>query len=208
MTQKARITIGFSNFSDQQLAIVAAAVIKGMTGNKAYPNPPVDLTAAQTALDDFQAALAGMIQGGTTATATKNNKREALTDLLEKLAYYVQTHCGNDREVLLSSGFPATRQSTDTTPSVKPAILSVDNGTRTQLVVKAARVPRARCYELRSAVVNDGGVAGPWQPSALFTKSRSMLVDGLKPGTNYVFQVRAMNTAGFTDWSDPVTHIC
>jgi hypothetical protein len=50
-----------------------AAVIKGMTGNKAFPTPPVDLTAVQTALDEYLAAPAAMVQGGTTATATKNN---------------------------------------------------------------------------------------------------------------------------------------
>ena len=75
-------------------------------------------------------------------------------------------------------------------------------------MVKANGVRRARCFELRLAVVDDGGAAGPWQPNALFTNSRSMLVDGLKPGTNYVFQVRAINASGLTDWSDPVTHIC
>src|SRR5258706_5118795 len=102
MTQKARISTGFRNFSDQQLAIVAAAVLKGMTGNKAFPNPPVDLTAVQAALDEFHAALAPRGQGGTPATATKNNKRDVLTDLLQKLSQYVPSHCGYDHQGLLS----------------------------------------------------------------------------------------------------------
>jgi hypothetical protein len=208
MTQNVRIITGFRRSSNEQLATVAAAVIKGMTGNKAFPNPPVDLTAVQTALDEYLAALAAMVQGGTTATATKNNKRDVLTDFLEKLAHYVQTHCGNDREVLLSSGFPAIRTRAAATTSDKPSIISVDNGTRTELVVKVAGVRRARCYELRSAVVDAGGTTGPWQPKGLFTNSRSMLVDGLIPGSNYVFQVRAINTAGLTEWSDPVAHMC
>src|SRR5204863_6237624 len=129
---------------DQQLATVAAGVIEGMTGNKAFPNPPVDLTAVQTALNELHTALAATVQGGTTATATKNNKRDVLTDLLEKLAHYVQTHCGNDREVLLSSGFAPIRTRAAATTSDKPSIISVDNGTRTELVVKVAGVRRAR----------------------------------------------------------------
>src|SRR5947207_9761800 len=56
MTQKVRIQLGFQRYIDQQLTTVAAAVIQGMTGNKAFPNPPVDLTAIQTALDNFNAA--------------------------------------------------------------------------------------------------------------------------------------------------------
>jgi hypothetical protein len=208
MSNNIRITTGFRSFTDEQLANVAAAAIKGMTGNKAFPNPPVDPTAVQSALDEYLAALAATIQGGTTATATKNNKRDVLTDFLQKLAYYVQSHCGDDREVLLSSGFPAVRPRTLSTVSETPSIIGVDNGTRTQLVIKAAGSRRARCYELRSAVVDAGGTTGPWQPKGMFTNSRSMLVDGLIPGTNYAFQVRAVNAAGLTEWSDPVVHIC
>jgi hypothetical protein len=208
MIQNARISTGFRSFTDHQLATVTAAVIKGMTGNKAFPNPPADLTAVQAALDEYLTALAATVQGGTTATATKNNKRGVLTDFLEKLAHYVQTHCGNDREILLSSGFPAIRPRTRITTSDKPSIIRVDNGTRTQLLIKAAGVRGARCYELRSALVDTKGAPGSWQPGGVFTNSRSMLVDGLIPGGNYIFQVRAINTAGVTDWSDPVSRIC
>src|SRR5439155_19982630 len=101
------VLTGFRRYSDQQLATLAGGVIKGLTGNKAFSTPPEDIAAVQTALDDLSAAIAGQVQGGTTATAAKNNKRDVLIDLLQKLALYVQIHCGNDLEVLLSSGFSA-----------------------------------------------------------------------------------------------------
>ena len=44
------------------------------------------------------------------------------------------------------------------------------------LVVKAAGVRKAKCYELRSAVVGADGAAGAWQANGFFTNSRSMLV--------------------------------
>jgi hypothetical protein len=129
--------------------------------------------------------------------------------LLEKLAHYVQTHCDNDREILLSSGFPPARLRVSSTTSEKPSIISVENnGSRTRLVVKASVTRRARCFELRAAAVDTGGTTGPWQQRGLFTNSRSMPVDGLTTGTNYAFQVRAVNAARLTDWSDPVAHIC
>ena len=129
-------------YTDQQLATLAAAVIEGMTGNKAFPNPPVDLTAAQAALTEYHGSAT--VQGGTTATATKNDKRDVLTDLLEKLGHYVQTHCGNDLEVLLSSGLiPVAPRSGSSAPA-KPIISSVNNGNTSELVVKTARVPNAR----------------------------------------------------------------
>ena len=211
MAQKVRISFSFSRYTDQQLATLAAAVIKGMAGNKAFPNPTVDLTAAQTALDDYNAALAANIHGGADSTATKNNKRDVLTDFLEKLGHYVQAHCNNDLETLLSSGFPALppRNGTPlTAPPAKPSILSVDNRNTTELVVKAGRVAHGQFYEIRTARVDAGGATGPWQQNGFFSNSRSMLINGLTPGTSYTFQVRAMGRAGFSDWSDSVSHVC
>ncbi len=190
MTQKVRISLGFQRYTDQQLATLAAAIIKGMTGNRAFPNPPVDFTAAQTALDDFNAALAATINGGRAATATKNNKRDVLTGLLEKLGHYVQTHSNNDRETLLSSGFISLAPRNGTSVPAKPTIASVHNGNTTELVVKAVRVRNAKFYELRSAPLDDKGTPGEWQQNGFFSKSQSMVVNGLKPGTSYVFQVR------------------
>ena len=48
----------------------------------------------------------------------------------------------------------------------------------------------------------------PWQSGGLFTNSRSIPVNGLTPGANYNFQVRAIGGAtGYSDWSDPVGHV-
>ena len=208
MAQKVRISLSFSKYNDSQLAPLAAAVIKGMTGNKAFPTPPVDLTAVQTALDDFSAALAAMPLGGVPATAAKNNKRDVLVKLLQKIGYYVQSHCNNDREILVSSGFAELPLRGARPAPETPSILSVDNGNTTQLVVKAAGVGRVRCYEVRFASVGAGGAPGVWQPAGLFTSARAMPVNGLTPGTTQAFQVRAMGSNGFSDWSDPVVHVC
>ncbi len=208
MAQKVRISLNLSKTNDSQLATLAAAVIKGITGNKAFPNPPVDPTAVQTALDDFNAALAAMPLGGVPVTAAKNNKRDVLVGLLQKIGYYVQTHCNGDREILVSSGFAELPPRGAASVPAKPSILSVDNGNTTELVVKAAGVGRVRCYEMRYASVGAGGAPGPWQPAGLFTDVRSISVTGLTPGNSYAFQVRAMATAGFSEWSDPVVHVC
>jgi len=40
-----------------------------------------------------------------------------------------------------------------------------------------------------------------------FSNTRSVLVNGLTPGTTYVFQVRALGRLGYTDWSGTVTRM-
>jgi len=51
--------------ADQQLVTTASAVVKEMTDNANFPNPPVDLKVLATAVDDLSAAVAAQVQGGT-----------------------------------------------------------------------------------------------------------------------------------------------
>ena len=205
---KVRISLAFQQYGDQELGPLAAGVIKGLTDNQWLKTLPIDLAVAQKALDEYNAALAANIDGGLTATATKNNKRAVLVDVLEKLAYYVQSHSNNDREILSSSGFPvlAPRNTAPSLPA-KPSILSVENGNTTQLVVKTGRVRGALLYELRIASVDAKGTLSEWRSVGLFSKCR-MSVTGLTPGTIYQFQIRCQGSAGLSDWSDPVGHVC
>ena len=85
----------------------------------------------------------------------------------------------------------------------------MDYGNTTQLVVKVSPFVRAKCYEVRSAALGAGGMPSPWQNAGLFPNSRSMTINNLAPGTTYSFQVRAVGgSSGYTDWSDPVAHMC
>ena len=49
-TKHIRVLLTFTRQSDHQIVEIAGAVITGMTGNKNYPNPPVDLADVQGAL--------------------------------------------------------------------------------------------------------------------------------------------------------------
>ena len=191
-----------------QLLILAGAVIAGLTNNPAFPNPPVDLKTLQAAADDLNAALVAQVHGGTKATAEKNNRREALIGLLRTLKHYVEDDCGGDVAVLLSSGFPAAAARIRS-PLANPSILSIDFGNTAELVLKVTRIANAKCYELRMALLGAGNVPGPWETAGVFTVSRSITVPGLVRGKSYMFQVRAIGgSTGYTDWSNPVSHMC
>ena len=94
-------------------------------------------------------------------------------------------------------------------PLPKPVIASVDNGHSTQLLVKVQKVANAKCYELRWAVLETSGAPGGWQSGGSFTNSRSMPLNGFTPGATYTIQARAIGgSSGYSDWSDPVSHMC
>ncbi len=209
MPHHVRVADRFLRQSAEQLVATASAVITGLTNNTAFPTPTVDLKTVQAAADSLNEALAAQVHGGTAATAEKNIRREALIDLLRKVKHYVEDNCGNDLAVLLSSGFQAAASTRNRPPVANPAIVSVDFGNRTELVLKVTPVQHARCYEVRSAAVGAGNVPGPWQAVGLFTNSRSMTITGLVPGTTYSFQVRAVGgSTGTSDWSNPVSRMC
>ena len=51
MSQHARIADRLTRQSAEQLVTMAGAVVNGLTGNPAFPAPPVDLKAVQAAAD-------------------------------------------------------------------------------------------------------------------------------------------------------------
>jgi hypothetical protein len=180
-----------------------------MTGNPSFPSPPVDLKTVQAAVDDLNAALAAQPNGGPAATAEKKNKQEALIGLLRSLRHYVDDRCGNDLPVLLSSGFQAAVTTRVRSPLANPSILNIGFGNSTELVLKVTPIAHAKCYEVRSATIGEGKAPDPWQAAGLFTNSRSMTIEGLTPGTTYMFQVRAIGgSTRYSDWSNPVSRMC
>ncbi|MGH7990631.1 MAG: fibronectin type III domain-containing protein, partial [Limisphaerales bacterium] len=178
-------------------------VIAGLTGNAAFPTPavsPADLSAAQTAFED---AMAAKSQGGKQATADKNNKRDALVALLRQDAQYVQLNGKNDLPTLLSSGFQVNSTNTAQSPLDTPIIAQITNEMSGSLSVRVKGVANARSYE---AQVKNG--AGGFVPAGTFTQARHIVLPGLTPGQTYTVQVRAVGgSTGYSDWSDPVSHM-
>ncbi|MBI5687328.1 MAG: fibronectin type III domain-containing protein [Verrucomicrobia bacterium] len=202
-----RVYLGFATGSDLAVMDTTDAVLENLYDNAAYATPPVTKVALQTALTEFNAARGEQEQGGTAATVVKNQKRDALVELLRQLASYVEQTCNNDLATLLTSGFQAASTNRAKQPLEKPIIVTISNGMSGQLVVKVKPVPNAHSYEVRHATVA-GATLGPWQVGGVFTDSRSMPFNNLTPGTMYQVQVRAVGgSTGYSDWSDPSQHM-
>ncbi len=203
-----RVLLGFTNAPDHSLEETTGAVSAGLFGHASYPTPPVTQIVLDAALLAFTQSIAAAAQGGPADTADKNNKRDALVDLLRQLAGYVQSKHGNDMAVLLASGFDAVSTNHASTPLTAPTIRDILNGNSGQLILRVTPIRNANSYETRYAAIGAGGAPGPWQSGGLHSNSRSISINGLTPGTNYTFQVRAVGgSTGYSDWSDAVSHV-
>jgi hypothetical protein len=197
------VSLAFAQLPDPALDEFTGQVIAGLTGNPAYPTPTVSPAALATAKDVFGDAMTAKVSGGKQATAVKNAAREALVNLLRQEANYVQGAANNDLAVLLSSGFEAASNNTAQSPLPKPAIVEILNEMSTQLVVRGKPVTNAHSYE---AQVKNG--TGGFLPAGTFTQVRRMVLTGLVPGQTYTVQIRAVGgSTGYSDWSDPVSHM-
>src|ERR1035438_8392694 len=109
-----RVSLSFTNLSDADLDEFAGNTIISLTGNTSFPTPSVPMIALTAGQTGFHSALLAAANGGKVLTATKNQKRGILEDMLRQEASYVQGIASQSLPMLLSSGFDAnsTNQST------------------------------------------------------------------------------------------------
>ncbi len=204
---------GFRRMSAEAVFSTSTNVFTGIFNNPNFsapqaPAPPVDSANLKSANDDLAAANAAALDGGKKARAQKAHAKEVVVKLLDQLASYVQANCRDDMTIFLSSGFTAVSgQKTVKSPasdSIRKVELDEVSG---QMRITLMKYPGAASYEVRwaPAVADGNPMAWASQPVAFLRPATT--ITGLTPGTNYVFQVRAVIKAGYSNWSDSVTRM-
>jgi len=198
-----KVSLSFGKLGDVELDNFAQGVIDAITGNAAFPTPPVTIASLQAARDDLTAKMAAAQTGGPADTAAKNNSRQTLIGMLRDVAAYVQIRCNDDAAILLSSGFEMQSTNRAQTELTKPTGLSLKNGSSGQVIGRVNPVRTANMYEGRVKLTD-----GDWLPSVFTGDSQRIIFGGLTRGKDYTAQVRALGgSTGHSDWSDPSTHM-
>jgi hypothetical protein len=200
-----RITNGFSRLSDENLLGRTGQINIAMGGNGNFPTPTPTLAQLQTALTDFEIALAKAKTGSELEKAIKNDKREALVNLLHSLSNYVLFTADGSETVAKSSGFSIARPP-EPAPELTPATNQVleDGQNAGELKFSFDKVPTARSYMYQYTVdpVTDNSV---WQGQPGTT--RKTVFTGLQSGKKYWCRVYALGTRGQGVYSEPVSRI-
>lgn len=206
MNKTVKVSLAFRKLPDAAYGDFAATVHTNLYSHSVFSAAPVTEADLQAAITAFRTAKTAQATGGKEATAAKNQRREELQVKLKDLAYYVQIACANDLEVLLSSGFDATKS--NRVPSVvTKAVVERITQIHTGVALVTAKAERgARSYEAQAAEILDDGTLGPYGPPVQQSSSRKIPVANLTPGKMYVFRARVYGTKGdISDWSDAVS---
>jgi hypothetical protein len=204
-----RARLGFSRRSDGDISIRAHAVKDGTYRNPTYfPKPPVPFEDFNTALENFDLAVAGTLDRGRRAFAEKRSCRKILVDMLMEVGHYVEAASKDDIEAFGKSGFEPVSGRGATTESPVPRIARITQGQIGELIASVTPLYRKVVhYQLRKGVA--GTSPDTWPIQNLLQAKRPVRVQNLTPGTVYAFQVRALGKNGdYTEWSPIATRMC
>lgn len=201
--------ISFSWMRDETLANKAGIILLAMSTNTLFPVPSPSLTDVEAALDDFRTKLetAGR-KGSQLDTTLKDQSRDRLIPLLQKLGRYVRDVADGDPAVIQSSGFTCSSDRRPGGIPETPQHVVLRNGPLSgELKLSFGKVEGARLYEYRYAKMPVPGAEAEWSDRFTTSNSRGTVIGGLTRVTEYLVQVRALNNHGASDWSQTVAHV-
>jgi hypothetical protein len=195
-----RVSLAILRLAIAYLLGAGTQVTTKMTGNASFiaPFPAlIDVTAAIAALDAANQAAMG---GDRLAIAERKTARAALLSLLRQLAAYVQAHCQESREVIISSGFEPTHTPTPVGQLSPPAAPVLRHGKTTGSIA-------LRIVKPNGATSTNWRIALAATPTVYLqttsTSSGRTLFTGLTAGELYSAQASVVGAMGESGWSAP-----
>ena len=186
----------------EQVLSLGLALVKGLTGNSNFPNPPVDLIVFKAELDAYSVSMTDAKDGSKKAITLRNKQGVAVIRMIKQLATYVEVNAEEDMNVFLSSGFqPRSSARTAPQPLDQSTILGIEQGAPGELVVSIKAVRKAKAYDLRYGIQGAGGADPAVWSTFTRPNAKPISVTGLTAGTTYAFQVRAYGMLGYTEYS-------
>ena len=196
------VRLGTSRITPTALVEKGRNHVTMLTGNAAFPTPTPTTAAITTACDDLDMAnQAYDFNRGKTEKETRDVAFAALLDLIRELAGYVQAHCNNEKDLILSTGFDVRRIASPLgelpAPGNVRALVTPFPG---RLEVRWAGVRGRRIY---SVYITDKDPQDPasWKLLAQTSKNR-YTAEGLQSNTVYTFRLQTIAAAGASPMSD------
>lgn len=201
-TKMHRVRCDFRNKNAVQMHSKALVVLSRMQNNEhfAEPNPYlVKLTESTATLGYILQMPESPLQ-----LTKRHQAQKELTIAMRCMAAYVQAVSEGSEEVILSTGFDVRRKRTKRQLPQAPLIKRIDKmDIRGCVKLLCEADTTTRLYRVYVTKHNQ-----PEAKTVEFVSTRSSLVvKGLESGVKYDFQVSALNTAGSSPRSTPLTTV-
>ena len=196
------LKLSFASYSDSLLETKALAIHAAMDGNVYFTKPNPTLAELEAAIKAYTAALVAASSGDRYQIAEKTRARKALVAILRSLGKYVMMAAGDDKEMLITSGFDV-RKDRESSTLETPQILSVTTGKNPGEVVVKVNGTRANSfiYEYTADPLTDTS-----EYEHVLSTLKTQLIGGLKPVSKMWFRVTAVGPRGATATSVAVSY--
>lgn len=209
---KPKLIVTFSRYSEAEFQTKVRIIILNLTNNINYPEPWAmqagSLVQMNVVLDKYQELHSDSIGGDSRIIRSRNEVRVALTDMLQKLAPYLELMAQGDAKMLESTGYDLrrgfARGAASTAPLSAPGDFRVTHGRISgTLTVHVSRLAGAASYEVDISQ-GDGSRSSDWKHAATSASGMRILIQSLIVGQSYWVRARGVGNYGAGLWTEPI----
>lgn len=201
-----RAKASFFRYADEKLVVTATRIIQCMKESDIFTQPTPPLSELEDAYADYYQKVIDARERNREKAALKRESKRRLSDILQKMVFYVNMVSDGDLSKLYSSGFPVlAKKNTGRTPNTPTSVFIKDGQRSGEVAFGFKPVGRDMLYDYCFATKVDRRGKPRWEEMRTTTRSFTTYQDGFIPGQYFYFRVRARNKHGYSRWTDPVT---
>lgn len=198
-----KVKTDYTKLRDDELDDKANHVEQSLTANPGFPAIGPQLALLTTAKDEYTTALGEAKTRDKTKVAIKNQKRQALIDVLKATAEEVNDTVAGDVAKLVSSGLDLYKERTPVGTLAAPTEMEVTPGPEPgQAKVEIKSAPHKEADYI-VFFAQDPAPADDDDWSQKFSTTRFVLITGLESGKKYWFKASYVTTTGVHDFNQP-----
>ena len=209
-----KLIVTFGRHSESGFQTKAGVIISALTANprfvEPWPAPAPTLVSLSDALDSYRSAYNATTTRDSAKIVQRKVARHTLTELLKRLAPYLEFVAHGDVEALASTGYDLRRDTNRTSgfePLPAPGGFRVQHGPhRGSLDVRITRVPGAASYEVQ-ITQGDPTSETDWKHAMTSVTASRIRLNDLPPTQAFWVRVRCVGSGGNGRWTEPVNII-
>ncbi|MFC2093798.1 hypothetical protein ACFLSV_07845 [Bacteroidota bacterium] len=198
--------IDFSHYKDDELLVKGTHIYDSLNGNLSFPLLAAKLPSLLTALNEYSPALAASVGGSKLDTAVKNQKRDALIEVLRDIGEDVNDEADGDEPKIVSSGYDMSKDDEPVGTLPPPEDMDLEFGADPgEMVVKLTPAPRGAKYIVFYAKDPAPDDDKDWHQQ--FSTTSKIELSGLDSGDKYWFKGSYVTSTKEYNFTPPQSRI-